>query len=69
MEGDEATSEFQEPPQPLCYTQINTDEVGNHTQIAFGEDDYFQVMSNSESSVVFYDWVVTLVMLDLELLF
>ncbi|KAM7541024.1 hypothetical protein Aperf_G00000032968 [Anoplocephala perfoliata] len=58
IESDESTSELQELPQPLCYTQINTDEVGTHTQITFREDDYFQVMSNSESHVVFYDWTL-----------
>ncbi|VDK34691.1 unnamed protein product [Taenia asiatica] len=43
--------------QPLCYTQLETSKLGVQAHVAFRLDDYFQVMSNSETHVVFYDWI------------
>lgn len=43
--------------QPLCYTQLETGKLGVQAHVVFRSDDYFQVMSNSETHVVFYDWV------------
>ncbi|KAL5962325.1 hypothetical protein TSMEX_009938 [Taenia solium] len=44
--------------QPLCYTQLETSKLGVQAHVAFKLDDYFQVMSNSETHVVFYDWTL-----------
>lgn len=41
---------------PMCYTQLSAD-LSTQTKINFKEDDYFHCMTNSESHVVFYDWV------------
>ncbi|BHF60831.1 Cilia- and flagella-associated protein 251 [Sparganum proliferum] len=41
--------------EPLCYTNLSPD-FGLQTKIAFKEDDYFHVMTNSETQVIFYDW-------------
>ncbi|VDD74900.1 unnamed protein product [Mesocestoides corti] len=43
--------------EPLCYTQL-PDNIGTQRKIAFKQDDYFQVMSNSETHVVFYHWKI-----------
>lgn len=40
---------------PICYTLLSAD-YGTQTKIAFKDDDYFHVMTNSESHVIFYDW-------------
>lgn len=45
--------------QPLAFTQLDSKLMGNQNHIAFREDEYFQLMSNSESHVIFYDWVIS----------
>ncbi|KAM3177975.1 hypothetical protein ACTXT7_003466 [Hymenolepis weldensis] len=57
-ENDEVSNESSERPQPLCSVQIKAGDVGIQTQITFKEDSYFQIMSNSESHVIFYDWTL-----------
>ncbi|VDM32611.1 unnamed protein product [Hydatigera taeniaeformis] len=44
--------------QPLCYTQLETDKFGVQVHVAFRPNNYFQVMSNSGTHVVFYDWTL-----------
>ncbi|KAL5113063.1 hypothetical protein TcWFU_010181 [Taenia crassiceps] len=44
--------------QPLCYTQLETGKLGVQTHVTFRSDDYFQIMSNSGTHVVFYDWTL-----------
>nr|CDS33421.2 hypothetical transcript [Hymenolepis microstoma] len=56
--NDEVCDESFERPQSMCSVPIKAEEVGIQTHIAFKEDNYFQLMSNSESHVVFYDWTL-----------
>ncbi|VDN98870.1 unnamed protein product [Rodentolepis nana] len=56
--SDDACDQSLVRPQSLCSVQIKNEETGIQTHIAFKEDDYFQLMSNSESHVVFYNWTL-----------